>query len=113
MAAIGKTPAPQVVDKTYDYVDADGSIAVSETEIHPKFFTWRRPDGNGGWIKERGDRVVPYRLPDLLQYPDGTIFLCEGEKDADRVASLGCYCPTNVARGDLDQVKVCIIFLWP
>jgi hypothetical protein len=67
-----------------------------------KFFSWRRPDGNGGWIKERGDRVVPYRLPDLLQYPDGTIFLCEGEKDADRVASLG-YCATNVGQKDLEQ----------
>jgi putative DNA primase/helicase len=103
MAAIGK-PAPRVLDKTYDYVDADGTLLYQKLRYIPKFFTWRRPDGNGGWIEERGDRVVPYRLPDLLQYPDGTIFLCEGEKDADRVASLG-HCATNVAQGDLDQEK--------
>jgi hypothetical protein len=41
---------------------------------------------------------VPYRLPDLLKYPDGTVFVCEGEKDADRVASLG-YCATTAASG--------------
>ena len=111
MAAIGKTPAPQVVSKTYDYVDADGTLLYQKLRYAPnKFFSWRRPDGNGGWIKERGDRVVPYRLPDLLQYPDGTIFLCEGEKDADRVASLGCYCPTNVADGDLDQAECASYF---
>lgn len=104
MAAIGKTPAPQVVAKTYDYIDADGTLLYQKLRYAPnKFFSWRRPDGNGGWIKERGDRVIPYRLPDLLQYPDGTIFLCEGEKDADRVASLGCYCPTNVGQKDLEQ----------
>ena len=81
MAAIGKTAAPQVVSKTYDYVDADGALLYQKLRYAPnKFFSWRRPDGNGGWIKERGDRVVPYRLPDLLKYPDGTIFLCEGER---------------------------------
>jgi putative DNA primase/helicase len=103
MAAIGKTPAPQVLSKTYDYIDADGVLLYQKLRYAPnKFFSWRRPDGNGGWIDERGARVVPYRLPDLLKYPDGTIFLCEGEKDADRVASLG-YCATNVAQKDLDQ----------
>ena len=102
MAAIGKTQAPQVLDKTYDYVDADGTLLYQKLRYIPKFFSWRRPAGNGGWIKERGDRIVPYRLSDLLQHPDGTIFLCEGEKDGDRVASLG-YCATNVAQGDLDQ----------
>ena len=109
MAAIGKTPAPRVLDKTYDYVDADGTLLYQKLRYIPKFFTWRRPDDNGGWIAERCDRVVPYRLPDLLQYPDGTIFLCEGEKDADRVASLG-YCATNVAQKDLEQEKCAAYF---
>ena len=36
--------------------------------------------------------------PELLQYPDATVFICEGEKDADRVASLG-HCATTVAGG--------------
>jgi hypothetical protein len=109
MAAISRTAAPQVLDKTYDYADVDGTLLCQKLRFIPKFFTWRRPDGKDGWIAERGDRVVPYRLPDLLQYPDGTIFLCEGEKDADRVASLG-YCATNVAQGDLDKEKCAAYF---
>jgi hypothetical protein len=109
MAAIGKTPAPRVLDKTYDYVDADGTLLYQKLRYIPKFFTWRRPNGNGGWIAERGNRVVPYRFPDLLQYSDGTIFLTEGEKDADRVASLG-YCATNVAQKDLDNATCAAYF---
>jgi hypothetical protein len=65
----------------------------------PKNFRQRRPDGNGGWTWSLGDvRRVLYRWPELLQYPDATVFVCEGEKDADRVASLG-HCATCVAAG--------------
>jgi RecA-family ATPase/5S rRNA maturation endonuclease (ribonuclease M5) len=46
-----------------------------------------------------GCRRVPYRLPELLKYPDASVFVCEGEKDADRVASLNL-CATTVACGD-------------
>jgi len=38
-------------------------------------------------------------LSDLLKYPDACVFVCEGEKDADRVASLD-HCATTVACGD-------------
>jgi 5S rRNA maturation endonuclease (ribonuclease M5) len=41
---------------------------------------------------------VIYRLPEILRYADATIFVCEGEKDADRAASLG-HCATTVAGG--------------
>ncbi len=53
------------------------------------------PDGKGDWIWKLEDRRVLYRLPELLQYPDATVFVCEGKKDADRVASLG-HCATTV-----------------
>ena len=62
----------------------------------PKDFRQKRPDGNGGWIWKLDERRVLYRWPELLKYPDGTIFICEGEKDADRVAGLG-HCATTVA----------------
>ena len=67
--------------------------------LEPKSFRQRRPDGNGGWIWKLEDvpRVL-YRWPELLQFPDGSVFVCEGEKDADRVASLG-HCATCVAAG--------------
>ena len=56
------------------------------------------PDGNGGWTWKLDERRVLYRWPELSQFPDATVFICEGEKDADRVASLG-HCATTVAAG--------------
>ena len=62
----------------------------------PKDFRQRKPDGNGGWTLRLGDvQQVPYHLPELITYPDATIFFCEGEKDADRVRSLSL-CATTI-----------------
>jgi putative DNA primase/helicase len=83
----------------YDYRDDSGELVYQVLRYEPKAFRQRRPDGNGGWIWNLdGVRRVPYRWPDLLQYPDATVFVCEGEKDADRVASLD-HCTTTVAGG--------------
>jgi RecA-family ATPase len=83
----------------YDYRDESGALLYQVERLEPKGFRQRRPDGKGGWVYKLGDvRRVPYRLPDLLQYPDGTVFVCEGEKDADNVAALG-HCATTVAGG--------------
>jgi RecA-family ATPase len=82
----------------YDYTDAGGSPLYQVVRLEPKDFRQRRPDGNGGWIWKLDDRRVIYRWPDLLKYPDATVFITEGEKDADRVASLG-HCATTVAAG--------------
>jgi hypothetical protein len=72
---------------------------LARQRLEPKGFRQRRPNDNGGWIWNLdGVCRVLYRLPELLQYPDGAIFVCEGEKDADRVASLG-HCATTVASG--------------
>jgi hypothetical protein len=100
----GKRPAPSsgpqgVVDTAYDYQDETGALLYQVVRLKLKDFRQRRPDGNGGWINKLGDvRRVPYKLPELLQYPSGTVFFCEGEKDADRVASLNL-CATTVASG--------------
>src|SRR5262245_56015398 len=48
-----------------------------------KTFKHRRPDGRWG-IK--GIPRLPYRLPELLRFPDASVFVCEGEKDANNVA---------------------------
>jgi RecA-family ATPase len=95
---ISDKPKGKVV-ATYDYADADGALLYQVLRLEPKSFRQRRPDGNGGWIWSLGDiRRVPYRWPELLKYPDATVFVCEGEKDADRVASFG-HCATCVAAG--------------
>jgi hypothetical protein len=53
-------------------------------------FIQERSDGRGGWLPGlSGQRTVPYRWPELVKYPDATVFICEREKDADRVATLG------------------------
>jgi hypothetical protein len=81
----------------YGYTDGDGTLLYQVLRLEPKSFRQRRPDG-GRWIWKLDERRVLYRLPELLQYPDATVFICEGEKDADRVASLG-HCATCVAAG--------------
>lgn len=84
----------------YSYKNEDGALLYQVLRYeNPKTFRQRRPDGNGGWIYGLGDvRRVPYRLPDLITYPDATIFVCEGEKDADNVSDLNL-CATTVAAG--------------
>jgi RecA-family ATPase len=82
----------------YDYTDENAQLLYQVLRLDPKSFRQRRPDGNGGWTWKLDERRVLYRWPELLEYPDATIFVCEGEKDADRVASLG-HCATCVAAG--------------
>lgn len=69
---------------TYEYVDESGQLLFHVCRFEPKFFAQRAPDGS--W-KVRGIRQVPYRLPDIMEaVAEGkTIFIVEGEKDADRL----------------------------
>jgi AAA domain len=99
--AIAGTPAPTAskfkIVRTYDYVDADGTLLYQNCRLEPKDFRQRKPDGKGGWIWKLGDvKRVPYRWPELLKYPDATVFIAEGEKDTDNVIALGL-CATTTA----------------
>lgn len=66
---------------TYDYMDVTGTLLFQVIRFEPKTFRQRRPSG-AGWDWGLG-RVKPvlYRLPQILQSP--TVFVVEGEKDAD------------------------------
>jgi AAA domain len=80
--------APRVV-ATYPYIDADGVVLFDVVRYVPKAFRQRRPLKGGGYTWSLGDvKPILYRLLELLAFPDATVFLVEGEKDADRVASL-------------------------
>jgi putative DNA primase/helicase len=83
----------------YHYTDEKGVLHYQVLRLEPKSFRQRRPNGKGGWIWNLKDtpRVV-YRWPELLEYPDATVFVTEGEKDCDRVRSLKL-CATCVAHG--------------
>jgi putative DNA primase/helicase len=69
----------------------------------PKRFGHGQPDGNGGWLYRGADKRFVYRWPELIKYPDATVFVCEGEKDADNVAALGL-CATTAASGKWTDV---------
>jgi 5S rRNA maturation endonuclease (ribonuclease M5) len=105
LATEATAPKDKKIVATYDYTD-NGALLYQVVRYDPKDFRQRRPDGNGGWIwSVKNCRRVLYRLADLLKHPDATVFVCEGEKDADRVASLG-HCAVTVACGD--WTKDCI-----
>lgn len=78
---------------TYDYRDEHGTVLYQKIRKYPKGFYQQLPDGT----KTLGDvRRVLYRLPELLAAPhDALVYVCEGEKDADRLASIGLVATTN------------------
>ena len=87
---------PKIV-KTYSYVDEAGDLLFQVCRMEPKDFRQRAPKPGGGWNwTTKGVRRVPYRLPELLAAdPETVVYVCEGEKDCDRLASLGIVATTN------------------
>jgi hypothetical protein len=82
---------------TYDYSDETRKLLFQVVRFEPKQFQQRQPDSNGGWIwNVKGVRRVLYRLPEILAAdPSSMVFICEGEKDADRLAALNLVATTN------------------
>ncbi|MGB9792113.1 MAG: DUF927 domain-containing protein [Thermacetogeniaceae bacterium] len=86
----------------YKYLDENGKLLFQVLRFPKrggkKVFKQRRPDGKGGWIWNLdGVRKVLYRLPEVLEAVNRgeTIFVVEGEKDADNLAKLGLVATTN------------------
>ena len=110
LAAIKTMPAQWLgkIVKTYDYTNSDGALLYQVCRLEPKSFRQRRPDGDSEWVWNLdGVNRVPYRLPDLIKYPFGTIFVTEGEKDADRLAEYDL-CATTAASGKWDGIDISI-----
>lgn len=85
------------IEATYDYCDGDGKLLYQAVRLRPKSFRVRVPDGDDWrWTLARIKQRVLYRLPDILGRPDETVFVVEGEKDADRLAKAGLLGTTNV-----------------
>lgn len=96
------------IDKVYDYKDESGTLlfqAVRKRLTDPakfpneprKQFRQRAPDGKGNWVWSlQGVRRVLYRLPELLvSAPGAIVWIVEGEKDVDRLRSLGLITTCN------------------
>src|SRR5512132_3034346 len=98
--AIEVTRQPQQrrrIVATYDYRDEAGNLLFQVVRYEPKDFRQRRPDGQGGWTwRIKGVRQVPYRLFELrASAPADPTLVVEGEKDVDRLASLGFVATCN------------------
>src|SRR5205823_3527433 len=85
----------------YEYRDEQGTLLfLNERFTQPdgrKSFAPHQPgQGKGQW-SIKGVRRVLYRLPELVRAPrDAWIYVVEGEKDSDRLASLGLVATTNI-----------------
>jgi putative DNA primase/helicase len=82
---------------TYEYCDAQGRLLFQVVRFHPKTFRQRRPDGCGGWTWKLGKTPrVLYRLRELNDAdPEEWIYIVEGEKDANRLGSVGLIATCN------------------
>jgi hypothetical protein len=82
---------------TYGYCDAKGELRYQVVRFQPKDFRQRRPDGAPDrWLwNMTGVEPLPYRLPGLLGDPAATVFVVEGEKDADNLAKIGIVATCN------------------
>jgi hypothetical protein len=80
----------------YVYTDENGARLYEKVRYEPKDFRLRRSPGEWGLA---GVRRVLYRLPLVLQaIREGTtVYVVEGEKDADAGAKLGLVCTTDDA----------------
>lgn len=101
----------------YDYHDIDGRTVFRverKQRGKDKTFLQHGPDGQGGFACRtgcmQGVKRVLYRLPELIAAdPDEPVFYCEGEKDADRLTSLGLVATTHPGgAGKFDAVADCI-----
>lgn len=91
LAAADETPLGCRPVAEYPYLDEGGNLLFEVVRFEPKDFRPRQPDGRGGhtW-KLKGVRHVPYRLPEILEAMgrEQTVFIVEGEKDADALHAL-------------------------
>lgn len=76
------------IEAMYPYHDENGVLLYEVVRFRGKKFRQRKADGTWG---TQGVRRVLYNLPAILKTPRdfGVIYLVEGEKDADRITSLG------------------------
>jgi hypothetical protein len=102
-----RTAKPQAravpqLEAEYAYVDERGTPISFNCRYKlppPECKTFRQRKANGEW-NMKGARVVPYRLPDIIEAikRDETIYICEGEKDVENAFELlGVVATTNAA----------------
>jgi len=84
---------------TYDYTDEHGKLLYQAVRMHPKDFRQRKPKPSGGWDwSVKGERLVPYRLPQVIEAVEQgkLVLVVEGEKDVATAEKLGFVATCNV-----------------
>ncbi|WP_411036142.1 AAA family ATPase [Shinella sp. BYT-45] len=81
----------------YDYATPDGEVLFQvlryEHGTESKTFMQRQPDGSGGWLSGRPDPII-YRWPEIASRPGESVYVVEGEKDADNLIAAGLLATT-------------------
>jgi hypothetical protein len=93
----------------YRYFSADSEVLFAKLRYEPKRFSIKHPINGSGWedgIAEGTPRVIY----NLVQVQDAieqgrTIWICEGEKDCDRLAELGEVATTNFEGASIGRSK--------
>jgi len=85
----------EFLSKVFDYFDEHGELRYQVLRYEPTRYIQRRPDGDDWVYKMEGVEPLPYRLPDMLEKPDATVFVVEGEKCADALAKSGLVATTS------------------
>lgn len=114
-------PNARRIVAVYPYKDEKGELLFEVVRYESKRFKQRRPDGNGGWVWNlNGCRRVLYNLPGVLAAVAAgeTVWVVEGEKDADNLGRVGLTATTNPGgagnwrdeySGELRGVRVVIL----
>ena len=94
---IAASTSKSTIAAAYDYVGEDGGLLYQVVRLTPKTFRQRRPDGSGWRWNLNGTPRVLYHLPDVVAAVKAgeTVYVVEGEKDADRIAAVGAVATTN------------------
>ncbi len=91
--------SPRRIAETYDYTNEAGEMLFQAVRYDPKGFAQRVPAGSPGtWTYAlNGTRRVLYHLPEVVAAVEAErpVYLCEGEKDADALRTLGLTATCN------------------
>lgn len=99
------------IRNAYDYHDADGNLIYQVCRLEPlpnekKPFRQRQKTADGWKWGMKGVERTLYRLPGLLASgPGKVVWICEGEKDADRLIELGLVATCNPGGADKQGKK--------